>query len=98
MIGPPQNIPTTTLPLDTSMDVAIQDVARAGKFEAGTLLVRDFGADVLLLDDGFQHQRLARNVDVVLIDALDPFGGGQVFPLGRLREPPAGLARAHLIL
>jgi tetraacyldisaccharide 4'-kinase len=53
---------------------------------------------VLLLDDGFQHQRLARSVDVVLIDALDPFGGGQVFPLGRLREPPAGLARAHLIL
>jgi tetraacyldisaccharide 4'-kinase len=70
----------------------------ADRFHTGTLLVRDFGADVLLLDDGFQHQKLARNVDVVLIDALDPFGGGQVFPLGRLREPPAGLARAHLIL
>ena len=70
----------------------------ADRFQTGTLLLRDFGADVLLLDDGFQHQRLARNVDVVLIDALDPFGGGQVFPLGRLREPPAGLARAHLIL
>jgi tetraacyldisaccharide 4'-kinase len=70
----------------------------ADRFQTGTLLVRDFGADVLLLDDGFQHQRLARNVDVVLIDALDPFGGGQVFPLGRLREAPAGLARADLIL
>jgi tetraacyldisaccharide 4'-kinase len=70
----------------------------ANRFKTGTLLVRDFGADVLLLDDGFQHQRLARSVDVVLIDALDPFGGGQVFPLGRLREAPAGLARAHLIL
>jgi tetraacyldisaccharide 4'-kinase len=70
----------------------------ADRFQTGTLLLRDFGADVLLLDDGFQHQRLARTVDVVLIDALDPFGGGQVFPLGRLREPPAGLARAHLIL
>ena len=70
----------------------------ADRFQTGTLLVRDFGADVLLLDDGFQHQRLARNVDVVLIDALDPFGGGQVFPLGRLREAPAGLARAHLVL
>jgi tetraacyldisaccharide 4'-kinase len=68
------------------------------RFQTGTLLPRDFGADVLLLDDGFQHQRLARNVDVVLIDALNPFGGGQVFPLGRLREPPAGLARAHLIV
>ena len=70
----------------------------ANRFKTGTLLVRDFGADVLLLDDGFQHQRLARSVDVVLIDALDPFGGGQVFPLGRLREAPAGLGRAHLIL
>ena len=70
----------------------------ADRFHTGTLLVRDFGADVLLLDDGFQHQRLARSVDVVLIDALDPFGGGEVFPLGRLREAPAGLARAHLIL
>jgi len=70
----------------------------ADRFHTGTLLLRDFGADVLLLDDGFQHQRLVRNVEVVLIDALDPFGGGQVFPLGRLREAPAGLARAHLIL
>jgi tetraacyldisaccharide 4'-kinase len=70
----------------------------ADRFQTGTRLLRDFGADVLLLDDGFQHQRLARNVDVVLIDALDPFGGGQVFPLGHLREAPAGLARAHVIL
>jgi tetraacyldisaccharide 4'-kinase len=70
----------------------------ANRFKTGTLLVRDFGADVLLLDDGFQHQRLARSVDVVLIDALDPLGGGEVFPLGRLREAPAGLARAHLLL
>jgi tetraacyldisaccharide 4'-kinase len=70
----------------------------ADRFQTGTLLVRDFGADVLLLDDGFQHQRLARRVDVVLIDALDPFGGGRVFPLGRLREIPSGLARANMIL
>jgi tetraacyldisaccharide 4'-kinase len=70
----------------------------ADRFHTGTLLLRDFGADVLLLDDGFQHQKLARSVDVVLIDALDPFGGGQVFPLGRLREAPAGLARANLFL
>jgi tetraacyldisaccharide 4'-kinase len=70
----------------------------ADRFHSGTLLLRDLGADVLLLDDGFQHQKLARSVDVVLIDALDPFGGGEVFPLGRLREAPAGLGRAHLIL
>ena len=51
-----------------------------------------------VLDDGFQHLRLARDVDIVLIDALDPFGGGDVFPLGRLREPMEGLARADMIV
>jgi tetraacyldisaccharide 4'-kinase len=51
-----------------------------------------------LLDDGFQHRRLGRDVDLVLIDALNPFSGGSVFPLGRLREPVEGLARADVIL
>ena len=62
------------------------------------LLRRDFPVDVLLLDDGFQHRKLARDLDIVLIDALDPFGGGEVFPLGRLREPPAALARAGMVV
>ena len=51
----------------------------------------------MLLDDGFQHRRLARQHDIVLIDALDPFGGG-VFPLGRSREPANGLSRATVIV
>ena len=68
------------------------------RFQTGQLLQTQFGVDVLLLDDGFQHLRLARDVDVVLIDAISPFGGGGLFPLGRLREPLDGLARAHLIL
>jgi tetraacyldisaccharide 4'-kinase len=55
------------------------------------------GADVLVLDDGFQHRRIARNLDLVLIDALDPFGGGRVLPAGLLREPLDGLRDAHLI-
>ena len=70
----------------------------ADRFKSGTQLVRDFSAGVLVLDDGFQHGKLARDVDIVLIDALEPFGGGNVFPLGRLREPLSALARADLIL
>jgi len=54
-------------------------------------------ADIFLLDDGFQHRKLARRHDIVLIDALDPLAGG-VFPLGRLREVPAALARATEIV
>jgi tetraacyldisaccharide 4'-kinase len=67
------------------------------RYESGTHLLRDFDIGVLLLDDGFQHRRLARDVDILLLDGLDPFGGGDVFPLGRLREPLAALARADVI-
>jgi tetraacyldisaccharide 4'-kinase len=70
----------------------------ADRFQTGSLLAERFGTDVVVLDDGFQHVKLARNFDVVLIDALNPFGGGDVFPVGRLREPAHGLARADAIV
>ncbi len=54
--------------------------------------------EVLLLDDGFQHRRIARDVDVVLIDATCPFGYGHLLPRGRLRERPAALRRAGAIV
>ena len=54
--------------------------------------------DVLLLDDAFQHRRIRRDLDVVLLDALNPFGGGRVFPSGFLREPLVGLRRADVVL
>jgi tetraacyldisaccharide 4'-kinase len=56
------------------------------------------GADLILLDDGFQHLRLARDVDLVLLDARDPFGGENFPPRGRLREPLSALARADAFL
>lgn len=52
------------------------------------------GADAIVLDDGFQHRRLARDLDLVAIDATDPFGCDRLFPRGLLREPLAGLRRA----
>jgi len=70
----------------------------ADRLATGRLLRDRFLSGVLLLDDGFQHVRLARDLDIVLIDALNPFGGGEVFPLGRLREPLAGLERADLVV
>jgi tetraacyldisaccharide 4'-kinase len=56
------------------------------------------GADIAVLDDGFQHLRLERDLDLVLIDAGDPWGGGRLPPRGRLREPMAALARASAVL
>jgi tetraacyldisaccharide 4'-kinase len=58
--------------------------------------IAEFGCDALLLDDGFQHRRLARDLDIVLLDALEPFGYDHVFPRGTLREPMSGLQRAHV--
>jgi 3-deoxy-D-manno-octulosonic-acid transferase len=68
------------------------------RFVTGKLLEEQFGVDVLVLDDGFQHLRLDRRVDIVLIDALDPFRGGDVFPVGRLREPMEQLHRADIFV
>ncbi len=56
------------------------------------------GADLVVLDDGFQHLALARDLDLVLLDAADPWAGGRLPPLGRLREPLAALARADAVL
>jgi tetraacyldisaccharide 4'-kinase len=50
---------------------------------------------LFLLDDGFSHLRLHRDLDLVAFPASDPFGGGRLFPSGRLREPLAAMARAH---
>jgi len=67
------------------------------RYEVGRLMEQRFAPGVFLLDDGFQHRGLARCHDIVLIDGLDPFGGG-VFPLGRSREPAEGLSRATAIV
>jgi tetraacyldisaccharide 4'-kinase len=56
------------------------------------------GAEVALLDDGFQHRRLARDLDIVAVDATDPFGCGHLFPRGLLRESLSGLARAQAVV
>ncbi len=56
------------------------------------------GADVLVMDDGFQHRRLRRDMDVVLIDATNPFGYGHCLPRGLLREGPNALRDAHAIV
>jgi tetraacyldisaccharide 4'-kinase len=60
--------------------------------------VEELESEVLLLDDGFQHRRLARDLDLVLLDATDPWGQGRLLPRGLLREPTSGLRRAGAIL
>lgn len=65
---------------------------------AGRQAIQQHQADILVLDDAFQHRRLFRDLDIVLLDALDPFGGDYLLPRGLLREPTSGLARAAFVV
>jgi tetraacyldisaccharide 4'-kinase len=56
------------------------------------------GASLVLVDDGFQHWALARDADLVLVDARDPWGGGHLLPAGRLREPRRAIQRADALI
>jgi tetraacyldisaccharide 4'-kinase len=60
--------------------------------------VGNLAADLILLDDGFQHLAVARDVDIVLLDASRPLGNGRLFPAGILREPPEALERAAVMV
>jgi tetraacyldisaccharide 4'-kinase len=67
-------------------------------YEAGLAAVRRDCPDVFILDDGFQHVRLKRDLDVVLLDATNPFDNGRLLPFGLLREPMSALRRSSLIV
>jgi len=73
-------------------------VVGADRLAAGEWTVANLQPDVVLLDDGFQQRRLLKDVEIVCLDARAPWGPGGLFPQGTLREPPAALARAHLVI
>ncbi|MBI1901473.1 MAG: tetraacyldisaccharide 4'-kinase [Planctomycetia bacterium] len=60
--------------------------------------IEEFQCQLVLLDDGFQHRRLRRDLDIVLLDATEPFGFGHLLPRGLLREPVSSLRRAHVVV
>jgi tetraacyldisaccharide 4'-kinase len=63
------------------------------RFRSGMEAIRRFGADVIILDDGFQHVKLERDIDLVLLDYVNPLGNGFLLPRGPLREPVSALSR-----
>lgn len=73
-------------------------IADPDRTRAGQVALERFGADILVLDDGFQHRRLARTLDIVVVDATCPFGYGHLLPRGLLREPVQSLRRADVIV
>lgn len=73
-------------------------VVSSDRHSAASEAVKEFRSQVILLDDGMQHHRLRRAANIVLIDAVNPFGGEELLPLGTLREPMTALKRASLVI
>jgi len=67
------------------------------RYKGALLIQKHFKSDIILLDDGFQHRRLHRDLDIVLIDASVGFGNGLLLPAGSLREPVSSLKRSDLV-
>ncbi len=72
-------------------------VVSSDRCQASWVAVHELDADVLILDDGFQHRRLKRDLNIVLLDAKRPFGSQKLLPRGNLRELPSALGRADLL-
>jgi tetraacyldisaccharide 4'-kinase len=73
-------------------------ICNPNRAAAGEWAIENLKADVFVLDDGFQHLRLARDLDIVTVDATNPWGGGSLLPYGRLREARSGLSRADCVV
>jgi tetraacyldisaccharide 4'-kinase len=73
-------------------------VIGADRYRAGSLALERLEPDIFILDDGFQHLRLKRDLNLLLLDCAKPFGNGRTLPAGTLREPAAAVGRADLLV
>ena len=80
------------------LPLGIPVIVGGDRVRSGRLAVERFSTEVLVLDDGFQHMRLQRDLNLVLLDVRQPFGNGHLLPRGTLREPLSALARADACL
>jgi tetraacyldisaccharide 4'-kinase len=73
-------------------------ITGARRIKTGKAAIDQFGVDVLICDDAFQHREIARDIDLVLLDSEKPLGNGRLLPRGELRESAAGLSRADCFI
>ena len=72
-------------------------VVDRNRVKAGRYAIKRLGCNTIILDDGFQYQKLKHSIEVVLVDSTNPFGNGNMLPRGILREPARNLKRADII-
>lgn len=90
-------------PNDEAMELSfrlpqVPHVQNPDRVAAAKQCIADHQVDVIVLDDGFQHRRIARDLNIVLVDAANPFGYGYLIPRGLLREPISSLSRADAVV
>jgi len=78
--------------------VGIPVLTGAKRTLTGQAAIKNLGADILILDDAFQHRQIFRDIDIVLLNREKPFGNGFLLPRGPLREPQEALKRAHYLI
>ena len=83
---------------DMTLPANVFRATNPDRVSAGQQLIKEQGVKTIILDDGFQHLCLKRDVDIVLIDATNPFGKGRLMPAGILREPLSALKRADIFV
>ena len=94
----PQDQPADELIMVSRRLPGVVCLSDPDRVRAARRAIDQHAVDAIVLDDAFQHRRLARDLDIVTIDATCPFGYGYLLPRGLLREPPASLRRADLIV
>jgi tetraacyldisaccharide 4'-kinase len=83
------------------LEIQLPDVPHlqnARRHQAASIANEEFASQLVVLDDGFQHRQLHRDLDIVLLDATNPFGYNQLLPRGLLREPLTSLQRAQVVV
>lgn len=90
--------PADELLLIQHAEPGVPCIANADRVRGASAALQRHEVDVVVLDDAFQHRRIARDLDLVLIDATAPFGGDYLLPRGRLREPLESLRRASALI
>lgn len=95
--GKPRQVSDEVVVLESHLGDRVAIGVGADRYRSGRELASR-GVKWFVLDDGFQHLELARDADLVLVDASDPFGGDMLLPAGRLREPLSALERADVIV
>ena len=85
-------------PFMIASTVRVPVIAGKNRYLSGKIAEKKFSCNVLILDDGFQHQQLYRDVDLLLMDEKNPFGNGFTLPRGPLREPACAVQRSHVVI